>query len=120
MKLQVLLISASCLVANAFGVTPATTSIKKVSTMPKAPAFKAPSSNSPLFRDPTVTRGGAVPGWAAYNDALDKKPLITKAMTSLVGWALGDALAQVRKVFTNEEKKKKVFVTENMLHKHYR
>jgi protein Mpv17 len=42
-----------------------------------------------------ITRGGAVPGWAAYNDSLDSHPLITKAMTSLVGWALGDFLAQV-------------------------
>jgi len=95
MKLQVLLISASCLVANAFGVAPVSTSIKKVSSMHKAPAFKAPSSNSALFRDPTLTRGGAVPGWAAYNEALDKKPIITKALTSLVGWGLGDALAQI-------------------------
>ncbi|GMI20487.1 hypothetical protein TrCOL_g7399 [Triparma columacea] len=42
-------------------------------------------------------RGGslaAFPGWASYNDALDKKPLITKSMTSLVGWALGDFIAQ--------------------------
>jgi len=51
--------------------------------------------SSALFRDPIKTRGGAVPGWAAYNDALDKKPLITKAFTSLVGWALGDLLAQI-------------------------
>jgi len=94
MKLQALLIGASCLVANAFGVTPAT-QIKKVSTAPKQPAFKTPASNSPLFRDATVTRGGAVPGWAAYNESLDKKPLITKALTSLTGFALGDAIAQV-------------------------
>lgn len=52
--------------------------------------------SSPLFRDPTKVRGGAVPGWAAYNDALDKHPLTAKACTSLVGWALGDVLAQVR------------------------
>jgi len=46
---------------------------------------------------PKISRGGAlgaVPGWAAYNDALDKKPLLTKSMTSLVGWALGDFIAQ--------------------------
>jgi protein Mpv17 len=49
-------------------------------------------------RDPLVVRGGAVPGWAAYNDALDKKPLLTKALTSLVGWFLGDLLAQVRQI----------------------
>jgi len=95
MKLQAVLIGASCLVANAFGVTPATKSLKKVTSMPKAPAFKSPSASSPLFRDPTITRGGAVPGWNAYNEALDKKPLITKAMTSLVGWAAGDAIAQI-------------------------
>ena len=51
---------------------------------------------SPLFRDPTLVRGGAVPGWAAYNNALDKHPLTAKSCTSLVGWALGDVLAQVR------------------------
>lgn len=50
---------------------------------------------SPLFRDPLQVRGGAVPGWAAYNDALDKSPLTAKAFTSLVGWGLGDVLAQV-------------------------
>lgn len=94
MKLQALLIGASCLVANAFGVTPAT-QLKKVNAVQKKPAFKGPASNSPLFRDPSVTRGGAVPGWAAYNEALDKKPLITKAFTSLAGFALGDAIAQV-------------------------
>lgn len=96
MKLQILLASASCLMANAFGVTPVSSGVKKVSTMPKAPvAFKTDSSSSPLFRDPSITRGGAVPGWAAYNNALDEKPLMTKALTSLVGWALGDALAQI-------------------------
>lgn len=56
---------------------------------------EAVAASSPLFRDADRIRGGAVPGWAAYNDALDKKPLVTKAMTSLVGWALGDFLAQV-------------------------
>jgi len=82
--------------SNAFGVSPVT-SIKRTSVaMPKAPvAFKADATSSALFRDPTVTRGGAVPGWAAYNQALDDRPLLTKALTSLVGWALGDALAQI-------------------------
>jgi len=42
-----------------------------------------------------LTRGGAVPGWAAYNEALDKNPLTAKAFTSLVGWFLGDLLAQL-------------------------
>lgn len=72
---------------------------KNVGTTAAKPAFRKDSVfDSPLFRDPTVVRGGAVPGWAAYNEALDKKPLITKAMTSLVGWALGDLLAQVRRI----------------------
>lgn len=96
MKLQGLLFSASCLVSNAFGVSPVTKINRANSAMPKVPvAFKNDATTSPLFRDPTITRGGAVPGWAAYNNALDDKPLFTKAMTSLVGWALGDALAQI-------------------------
>jgi hypothetical protein len=89
MKLVLLL--SSCLAVTAFGVNPSRPlggPALVVKTQDKA-------VTTPLFRDPTVTRGGAVPGWAAYNDALDKKPLITKAMTSLVGWALGDLLAQV-------------------------
>jgi hypothetical protein len=71
---------------------------KSVGSSPaiKTAFTKDAAVSSPLFRDPTKIRGGAVPGWAAYNDALDKKPLITKALTSLVGWALGDLLAQVR------------------------
>ena len=41
-------------------------------------------------------RGGAtnVPGWEEYNAALDKHPLWTKSVTALVGWALGDLIAQ--------------------------
>ena len=35
-----------------------------------------------------------MPGWAAYNEKLESNPLATKAMTSLIGWALGDYLAQ--------------------------
>lgn len=96
MKLSSILFVSSCVVVSAFGVNPSPglTSAKAVS-----PSFRAPSSlDSPLFRDVTKTRGGAVPGWAAYNDALDKNPLVTKACTSLVGWGLGDILAQVRKV----------------------
>lgn len=73
---------------SAFGVqAPRATTISKSNNA---------ASQSPLFRHPEKLRAGAVPGWAAYNDALDKKPLITKAMTSLVGWALGDFLTQVR------------------------
>lgn len=86
MKLTSLfIIASSFLTVRAFGVNPKRTALVKDAAV-----------TSPLFRDPAKMRGGAVPGWAAYNDALDKKPLITKAMTSLVGWALGDFLAQVR------------------------
>ncbi|KAK1746020.1 Mpv17/PMP22 family protein [Skeletonema marinoi] len=46
---------------------------------------------APLFRDPT----GAIPGFQAYSDALDKNPVAVKALTSLVGWLLGDLIAQV-------------------------
>ena len=96
MKLTSLLVASSFLAVSAFGVSPKPTGIAKPSSAIK-PAFRKDSAiGSPLFRDPASVRGGAVPGWAAYNDALDKKPLITKAMTSLVGWALGDLLAQVR------------------------
>jgi protein Mpv17 len=100
MKLAGLLIASTLFVASAFGVThQQQTSLKTVrsTTSPDvtAPAFTKGAVSSPLFRDAALTRGGAVPGWAAYNEALDKKPLITKAMTSLVGWALGDFLAQV-------------------------
>ena len=33
--------------------------------------------------------------WKAYNKLLDEKPVFVKSMTSLVGFALGDCLAQV-------------------------
>lgn len=94
---SILIIASTFLTASAFGVKPSTTSVaKKLSTNSISTTFtKDAAVSSPLFRDPSKVRGGAVPGWAAYNDALDKKPLITKAMTSLVGWALGDILAQV-------------------------
>eukprot|EP00429_Kryptoperidinium_foliaceum_P017844 CAMPEP_0176031006 /NCGR_PEP_ID=MMETSP0120_2-20121206/15275_1 /TAXON_ID=160619 /ORGANISM="Kryptoperidinium foliaceum, Strain CCMP 1326" /LENGTH=190 /DNA_ID=CAMNT_0017364283 /DNA_START=40 /DNA_END=609 /DNA_ORIENTATION=+ len=83
-------------VATAFGVSPHPVSQQKATSIVDKPAFRKDSViNSPLFRDPTKVRGGAVPGWAAYNDALDKHPLTAKACTSLVGWALGDFLAQV-------------------------
>jgi hypothetical protein len=91
--MKLLLLLSSCLAVTAFGVNPSralATTQSRVTPYDKAAV-------TPLFRDPTIVRGGAVPGWAAYNDALDKKPLITKAMTSLVGWALGDLLAQVNK-----------------------
>jgi hypothetical protein len=94
MKLTSILIVSSFLTASAFGVTP-TPGVAKVNSAVK-PAFRKDSAAaSPLFRDQALVRGGAVPGWAAYNEALDKSPLTAKACTSLVGWALGDLLAQV-------------------------
>jgi len=96
--LSLLLISAS---ASAFGVSPNPAVTKSIvpSTLSEdvvKPAFrKSSASKSPLFRDPNLVRGGAVPGWAAYNRALDENPLTAKACTSLVGWALGDLLAQI-------------------------
>ena len=96
MKLLTLLSLLS--VTTAFGVSPHPIQQKSVNGLTK-PAFRKDSvKDSPLFRDPSKVRGGAVPGWAAYNDALDKHPLTAKALTSLVGWALGDLLAQVRHV----------------------
>jgi protein Mpv17 len=102
MKLTAILVAVSCLTAQAFGVSPSTRQnavVNKPSTAftnnnslrKQAPA----SSTSVLFKDGALTRGGAVPGWAAYNEALDKHPLTAKAFTSLVGWLLGDLLAQV-------------------------
>lgn len=97
MKLFSILLASSLLAVSAFGVK----SNPGVSTVTKSgvqPAFrKSSAASSPLFRDQALVRGGAVPGWAAYNEALDKNPLTAKAMTSLVGWALGDVLAQVRR-----------------------
>ena len=100
MKLSSLfIIASSFLTVSAFGVSPSTRTsvVKPATTVLKTPPTTAftKASASPLFRDVQKIRGGAVPGWAAYNEALDKKPLITKALTSLVGWALGDLLAQV-------------------------
>lgn len=99
MKLICVLLLSFSFAVRAFGVSSDRTLAKKSLTTNVPPtAFQqnqVVATNSPLFRDPLVVRGGAVPGWAAYNEALDKKPLITKAMTSLVGWALGDLLAQI-------------------------
>ena len=105
MKLTCVLLLSFSFAVRAFGVSsdPSLTRKSALVTTDKVPsAFhkNTVATKSPLFRDPAVVRGGAVPGWAAYNDALDKKPLITKAMTSLVGWALGDLLAQVRMIRT--------------------
>jgi hypothetical protein len=97
MKFISLLLVSSFLAASAFGVSSNPAVTIQTATSSRFGKTTTPRSkvSSPLFRDPTILRGGAVPGWAAYNEALDKKPLITKAMTSLVGWALGDVLAQV-------------------------
>ena len=100
MKLTAILVAPLLVATSAFGVQQPASSVsvrKTASQNPLAkPAFRK-AEKSALFLDPTVTRGGAVPGWAAYNEALDKNPLTAKACTSLVGWALGDLLAQVRK-----------------------
>ena len=98
MKLTTIIVTASFLTASAFGVSPQQTVSKKISSSPSfvKPIRKSLSSTPSLpLRDAALTRGGAVPGWAAYNEALDKNPLTAKAFTSLVGWFLGDLLAQV-------------------------
>eukprot|EP00562_Extubocellulus_spinifer_P002929 CAMPEP_0178479046 /NCGR_PEP_ID=MMETSP0696-20121128/4976_1 /TAXON_ID=265572 /ORGANISM="Extubocellulus spinifer, Strain CCMP396" /LENGTH=245 /DNA_ID=CAMNT_0020106439 /DNA_START=63 /DNA_END=800 /DNA_ORIENTATION=- len=108
MKLATLLVASTALCAtSAFGVSPQSTAALSSATSKASPLTKpalvptltrsatGSAEKSALFRDPTATRGGAVPGWAAYNEALDKNPLTAKAFTSLVGWALGDLLAQL-------------------------
>jgi protein Mpv17 len=98
MKLFSTIIVSSCLAAQAFGVTPVVSKsngLTKPALISKSPLRQKHAVDSPLFRDPTITRGGAIPGLDAYSEALDKNPITTKAMTSLVGWFLGDLLAQV-------------------------
>jgi len=98
MKFTTILVAASWLTAQAFGVQSNPSVTKKIFSKPTGVASltkKTPSTHSPLFRDPSLTRGGAVPGWAAYNEALDTNPLTAKACTSLVGWFLGDLLVQL-------------------------
>jgi hypothetical protein len=99
MKLFSTVVVSSCLAAQAFGVTPVVSQTKglgKPALVTKSPLRqKNVAELSPLFRDPTITRGGAIPGLQAYSDALDKNPITMKALTSLVGWFLGDLLAQV-------------------------
>lgn len=98
MKLTSILVAASCLTAQAFGVSPRSNSLVKnvdSSVVSNSLRKKSPSTVSPLFRGAELTRGGAVPGWAAYNEQLDKNPLTAKSCTSLVGWFLGDLLAQI-------------------------
>ena len=102
MKLTTILVAASCLTAQAFGVSPRTFAKNNaVVNSNNSLRKQAPATSSPLFRDAALTRGGAVPGWAAYNEALDKNPLTAKACTSLVGWFLGDLLAQVSLMMRN-------------------
>lgn len=95
MKLTAILYLSFSFAVSAFGVSSDPAFSKKAAVIKPTTFRKDQALGSPLFRDPSVVRGGAVPGWAAYNRALDDKPLITKAFTSLVGWALGDLLAQV-------------------------
>lgn len=104
MKLFTLFVaSTTLLAASAFGVSPQSTAavqnraspLNKPALIPTLSRAGGAAEKSALFRSPTTTRGGAVPGWAAYNEALDKNPLTAKACTSLVGWALGDLLAQI-------------------------
>uniref|UniRef100_A0A6T6F9N6 Peroxisomal membrane protein MPV17 n=1 Tax=Craspedostauros australis TaxID=1486917 RepID=A0A6T6F9N6_9STRA len=97
LNLTIILVISFCLAASAFGVNPQQPTVKKVATVDSVPsAFRKDSAvvQSRLFRDVNKVRGGAVPGWAAYNRALEDSPLIAKACTSLVGWALGDLLTQ--------------------------
>jgi len=101
MKLFSTVIVSSCLAAQAFGVTPVTSKSRSLLSKPALVTHKSPlrqknaADVSQLFRDPTITRGGAIPGLDAYSNALDEKPITMKALTSLVGWFLGDLLAQL-------------------------
>jgi len=101
MKAACILFASSLVVSTtAFAVNAHSSQIQMLQTTPGAAGaspLRRATLKSPLFksRDPFIVRGGAVPGWAAYNEALDEKPLLTKALTSLVGWAAGDALAQI-------------------------
>ncbi len=100
MKLTSIIFATLAVAANAFGPVSQTSITQKATTANTALVNglrnKAPATTSSLFRDNSVTRGGAVPGWAAYNEALDKTPITAKALTSCVGFFLGDLLAQVR------------------------
>lgn len=99
MKLFSTIVISSCLATQAFGVSPVSSKTKGLTkpafTRHQSPLRKNVADVSPLFRDPTVTRGGAIPGLDAYSEALDKSPITTKAFTSLIGWFIGDLLAQV-------------------------
>jgi len=56
-----------------------------------------------LRRSPTVAMSGAgsplqritsSPAWSAYEEALVAQPVLTKGVTSLIGFAIGDVIAQ--------------------------
>lgn len=100
MKLTTILLALSCITTSAFGVKPSSPLVQrpgKVAELPPTSAFhkQAPATQSALFRNQALTRGGAVPGWNAYVNALETSPLIAKSCTSLMGFLLGDLLAQV-------------------------
>ena len=76
MKLFSTIIASSCLATQAFGVTPVVSKglAKPALVTPKSPLRQKNAADvSPLFRDPTITRGGAItiPGLEAYSEALD-------------------------------------------------
>lgn len=85
-----LVLASTMTFSLAFAITPVSVN-KNTALHARLPLFGKSKSASPLS-----IRGGAVtvPGWKLYNDQLDANPLVTKSMTSLVGWALGDYLAQ--------------------------
>jgi len=97
MKLFSLIIATSWLTASAFGVAPLQSGLSKRNNVQDKPVVFAKNGafQKPVFRDASVTRGGAVPGWKAYNDALDNTPIRAKALTSFVGFLLGDLLTQL-------------------------
>jgi len=53
-----------------------------------------PLSASSASGDGKKKAGGLMAIWAAYNNSLDKRPILTKALTSMIGFGLGDFLAQ--------------------------
>ena len=55
------------------------------------PADGASSASS----DDDSSSSGLAQAWARYESLLDEKPLLMKALTSFVGFALGDTLAQL-------------------------
>jgi hypothetical protein len=69
--------------------------------------------SSACSREARCGRGFRFPGWEAYNKSLDQHPLRTKALTSLVGWFLGDFVNQVSAHLSSSvpsEKRKKLLL----------